>query len=129
MDNHALSGIRTHDPSVRASEDSSCLRQRGHCDRHKSYIVTKTACVKDTTYQFYFNVIALITEFINSHVLPFAQCRPPDLQHLTRTDSTYTKCYVSPFCGRTLTVTYTTPVHTKKNAHFTERERNYGTEA
>jgi hypothetical protein len=32
-DMHALSGIRTHDPSVRASEDSSCIRQRGHCDR------------------------------------------------------------------------------------------------
>jgi hypothetical protein len=32
-DIHALSGIRTHDPSVRASEDSSCLRPRGHCDR------------------------------------------------------------------------------------------------
>jgi hypothetical protein len=30
---HALSGIRTHDPSVRASEDNSCLRRRGHCDR------------------------------------------------------------------------------------------------
>jgi hypothetical protein len=30
---HALSGIRTHDPSVRASEDSSCLRPRVHCDR------------------------------------------------------------------------------------------------
>jgi hypothetical protein len=30
---HALSGIRTHDPSVRASEDSSCLRPLGHCDR------------------------------------------------------------------------------------------------
>jgi hypothetical protein len=29
---HALSGIRTHDPSVRASEDSSCLRPRGYCD-------------------------------------------------------------------------------------------------
>jgi hypothetical protein len=28
-----LSGIRTHDPSVRASEDSSCLRLRGHRDR------------------------------------------------------------------------------------------------
>jgi hypothetical protein len=28
-----LSGIRTHDPSVRASQDSSCLRPRGHCDR------------------------------------------------------------------------------------------------
>jgi hypothetical protein len=25
--------IRTHDPSVRASEDGSCLRPRGHCDR------------------------------------------------------------------------------------------------
>jgi hypothetical protein len=30
---HALSGIRTHDPSIRASEDSSCLRPRGHYDR------------------------------------------------------------------------------------------------
>jgi hypothetical protein len=35
-DIHALSGIRTHDPSIRASEDSSCLRPRGHCDRLKS---------------------------------------------------------------------------------------------
>jgi hypothetical protein len=35
---HALSGIRTYDPSVRASEDSSYLRPRGHCDRHKSLI-------------------------------------------------------------------------------------------
>jgi hypothetical protein len=32
-DIHASSGIRTHDPSVRASEDRSCLRPRGHCDR------------------------------------------------------------------------------------------------
>jgi hypothetical protein len=30
---HALSGIRTHDPSVREGEDISCLRPRGHCDR------------------------------------------------------------------------------------------------
>jgi hypothetical protein len=28
-----LSGIRTHDPSVRANEDSTCLRPRGHRDR------------------------------------------------------------------------------------------------
>jgi hypothetical protein len=27
------SGIRTHDPSVRASKDISCLRPRGCCDR------------------------------------------------------------------------------------------------
>jgi hypothetical protein len=30
---HASSGILTHDPSVRASEESSCLRPRGYCDR------------------------------------------------------------------------------------------------
>jgi hypothetical protein len=30
---HALSGIRTNDPSVRASEDSSYLKPRGYCDR------------------------------------------------------------------------------------------------
>jgi hypothetical protein len=32
-DIHVLSGIRTHDPRVRASEDSSCLRPRVHRDR------------------------------------------------------------------------------------------------
>jgi hypothetical protein len=30
---NALSGIRTQDPRVRASEDNLCLRPRGHCDR------------------------------------------------------------------------------------------------
>jgi hypothetical protein len=28
-----MSGIRIHDPSVRAGEDSSCLRLRSRCDR------------------------------------------------------------------------------------------------
>jgi hypothetical protein len=32
-DIHALGGIRTHDPSVRANEDSSSLRRLGHRDR------------------------------------------------------------------------------------------------
>jgi hypothetical protein len=32
-DIHASSGIRTYDPSVRAGEDVSYLRPRGHCDR------------------------------------------------------------------------------------------------
>jgi hypothetical protein len=31
---HAASGIINHDLGIRASEDSSCLRQRGHRDRH-----------------------------------------------------------------------------------------------
>jgi hypothetical protein len=30
---HALCGIRTHDPTFRTSEDSSCLRPLGYCDR------------------------------------------------------------------------------------------------
>jgi hypothetical protein len=30
---HALSAIQTHDPSVSASEDVSCLKPRGRCDR------------------------------------------------------------------------------------------------
>jgi hypothetical protein len=34
-DINALSGVRTHDPSVRASEDSSYLRPRGRHDRQK----------------------------------------------------------------------------------------------
>jgi hypothetical protein len=38
-DIHALSGIRTHDPSFRASENSSCLRPRGQCDRHMLVII------------------------------------------------------------------------------------------
>jgi hypothetical protein len=32
-DIHALSGTRTHDPSVRAGKDISCLRPHGHCCR------------------------------------------------------------------------------------------------
>jgi hypothetical protein len=32
-DIRALSGIRTHDASVRAGDDSSCLRPRSDCDR------------------------------------------------------------------------------------------------
>jgi hypothetical protein len=36
-DIHALSGLQTHDPSVRVSEDISCLRPRGHCDRPYTY--------------------------------------------------------------------------------------------
>jgi hypothetical protein len=39
-DIHALSGIRTHDPSVRVSEDSSCLRPRSPCGRQAYGILT-----------------------------------------------------------------------------------------
>jgi hypothetical protein len=36
-DIRALSRIRTHDPSVRASEDGSSLRRRGHSERLTSF--------------------------------------------------------------------------------------------
>jgi hypothetical protein len=36
---HALSGIRNHDPSVRAGEDIPCLRPHSHCDgRNRDYL-------------------------------------------------------------------------------------------
>jgi hypothetical protein len=38
-DSHALSEIRTRDHSVRASEHSSYLRPRGHCDRRLHYML------------------------------------------------------------------------------------------
>jgi hypothetical protein len=37
-DNHASSGIRTHDPSVWAGTDGLCLIPRWHCDRQISYV-------------------------------------------------------------------------------------------
>jgi hypothetical protein len=39
-DIHALRGIRNNDPSVRAIEDSSCLRPRFHRDRRDVNIQT-----------------------------------------------------------------------------------------
>jgi hypothetical protein len=52
-DIHASSGVRTHHPSVRAGEDSSCPRPRGHCDRqclslHSDSAVICSVFVSDT---------------------------------------------------------------------------------
>jgi hypothetical protein len=41
---YALSGIRTHDPSVRVGEGISFLRPRGHCDNDGSAYI-KYACI------------------------------------------------------------------------------------
>jgi hypothetical protein len=48
IDIHDSSGIRNHDLSVRAGEDSSCLTPRGHCNRRSkqppciNYVWTNT---------------------------------------------------------------------------------------
>jgi hypothetical protein len=39
-DINASSGIRTHDRSVQAGEDGSCLRQGGDCERHNAIITS-----------------------------------------------------------------------------------------
>jgi hypothetical protein len=45
----ALSGIGSHDHSVRASEDSSCLKPRGYRDRHLiSFTSQKSHCISIT---------------------------------------------------------------------------------
>jgi hypothetical protein len=41
---YASSGFRTHDPDVRAGEDISCLRLRGHCDRRPFFVHTTRNC-------------------------------------------------------------------------------------
>jgi hypothetical protein len=48
-DIYALNGIRTHDPSVRASEDSSCLRPRGHCDQRTDVHKFKSSLKREMT--------------------------------------------------------------------------------
>jgi hypothetical protein len=56
-----LSGIGTHDPSVRASEDISCLRPRGHCVRPNAHIVSQTTSrpLLPTSFPIYYSLIIL----------------------------------------------------------------------
>jgi hypothetical protein len=69
---HTLSGIRTHDLSVGAGEDSSCLRTRGHCDRLNNlkrniyyrvvpdaictYYISQTLCLFSSVHRLILNV-------------------------------------------------------------------------
>jgi hypothetical protein len=48
IDIYASSGTPTHDPNVRADEDSSCLRPRGHCDRHPLGVLLYIKVISDT---------------------------------------------------------------------------------
>jgi hypothetical protein len=55
-----MSGIRTHHPSVEASEDSSCLRLRGHSDR-RSVIITRNVKIRAMS------LCGLLKEYIKLH--------------------------------------------------------------
>jgi hypothetical protein len=49
---HALSGIRTHDSTVRAVEDSTCLRPRGHWDwQHLAVHTVNISSIKKAEHQ------------------------------------------------------------------------------
>jgi hypothetical protein len=49
---HALSVIRTHELSVRAGEDGSCLRPPATVIGHKTEILVKNPTSHDTTYKY-----------------------------------------------------------------------------
>jgi hypothetical protein len=73
-DIHAPSEIRTHDPSIRASEDNSCLKPHGQCDRRilvngftkfEDYFLLFTCCV------FFFGQLLILVYFFNGFSSPF----------------------------------------------------------
>jgi hypothetical protein len=71
INTRAFNGIRTQDPSVAASEDISCLRPRGNCDRHIRFIsllilIPKglfeiTMFVEDVAYSITLKILFIIT--------------------------------------------------------------------
>jgi hypothetical protein len=78
-----LSGIRTHDLSVGAGEDSSCLRPRGHCDRLLPYA---------------HNSVREYSLFFGTH-FNFISKRP-----VYKVFGLCTKSLVFPFCGRRMSL-------------------------
>jgi hypothetical protein len=75
---HAFSGIRTHNPSVRAREDSSYLWPRGHRDRRifiiRSLIPAKPILSLKTWELFWINVLKRNFKYrglCNSHIRLF----------------------------------------------------------
>jgi hypothetical protein len=88
---HALIGIRTHDPSVRASEGSSCLRPRGYCDQHLlsrvekyRYLDQRIACTLNK-----------YTYICFTKIYHDAEC-----QHLKLNIETLTRVFYCIYCAR-----------------------------
>jgi hypothetical protein len=70
-DIHALSGIRTHDPSIRAIEDGSCLRPRGHWPLIRRIKSRSVGSIYDFIFEFVPSFQVSTTKiwyvFLNSH--------------------------------------------------------------
>jgi hypothetical protein len=71
-DIHALSGIRAHDPSVGASEDSSCLRHRGHCGRQSYRHVLQSIPRAFCLCRVVITETHLMTNFVLMFTLPYS---------------------------------------------------------
>jgi hypothetical protein len=59
-------GIRTHDPSVRAGEDGSCLRPRGHCDRQTVQLLNEESENAET---WHVTLKSLIRPFVEMNIM------------------------------------------------------------
>jgi hypothetical protein len=59
---HAPSGIRNRDPSVRAAEDSTCLRRRGHWER------TRYLYIEIFTHNLKYSCIVTTLVILNWHI-------------------------------------------------------------
>jgi hypothetical protein len=64
---HVLSGIRTDDPSFRASEDSSSLRPLGYCDRR----LLRLADRNSMTIVALVSIVTLIPMVTGGHLIEF----------------------------------------------------------
>jgi hypothetical protein len=63
---HASSGIRNHDPSFRAVEDSTCLRLRGHWDRLTDLYKQKIINVLPVSALNNYNLLHIILRYMHS---------------------------------------------------------------
>jgi hypothetical protein len=70
-DIHVSSKIWIHYPSVRASEDSSCLRPHGHCDRHLLQY-----CLTSSKYEIVLHIIASVIYFPYHLMFPWWRTIP-----------------------------------------------------
>jgi hypothetical protein len=68
-DIHVSSWNRTHDPSVRAGDDGSCLRPRGHCDRRRIVTHILNSAPVSSLFRGLYIYIYIYTEHVTSSVL------------------------------------------------------------